>query len=70
MPQVYRGYVSPDVNDGVMGDPTCASPESGERFFNAIVDKISQFILDYASGNFDRYILLKGQIKILDVCEV
>ena len=59
MPQIYRGYVSPNITDGVMGDPTCASAESGERFFNAIVDKISKFILDYASGEFEKYILLR-----------
>ena len=45
--------------DGVMGDPTCASAESGEKFFNAIVNRISQFISDFAAGKTDKYVFLK-----------
>ena len=59
MPQIYKGYASPETTDGVMGDPTCASAESGEKFFNAIVNRISKFISDYASGRIDEYVLLK-----------
>jgi creatinine amidohydrolase len=59
MPQIYRGYASPETTEGVMGDPTCASADSGVKFFNAIVDKIAQFMSDYASGQIDKYVLLK-----------
>ncbi len=59
MPQIYRDIISPEITEGVMGDPTCASAESGEKFFNAIVDRISQFISDFASDKIDKYIILK-----------
>jgi len=59
MPQIYTGHPSPERITGVMGDPTCASAESGEKFFNAIVNRISQFISDFAAGKTDKYVLLK-----------
>ena len=59
MPQIYRDIISPEITEGVMGDPTCASAESGEKFFNAIVDRISQFISDFASDKIDKYVILK-----------
>jgi len=59
MPQVYTGYASPATTEGIMGDPTCATAESGKKFFDAIVNKVSEFISAYATGNIDKYVLLK-----------
>lgn len=59
MPQIYTGYSSPMTTEGIMGDPTCATPESGKKFFDAIVNKVSEFILDYAAGKIEKYTLFK-----------
>jgi creatinine amidohydrolase/Fe(II)-dependent formamide hydrolase-like protein len=33
---------------GVLGDPSCASPEAGSRYFTVVVDVLRRFIDDFA----------------------
>lgn len=39
---------------GVLGDPTIATKEKGERFLEAIVNEVAAFILDFAGWDLDQ----------------
>ncbi len=41
---MWQGWPHPETDDGVMGDPTVASVESGENFIKAIVNETSRIV--------------------------
>lgn len=50
--KVTLGLQWPDFSStGVLGDPTLASPEKGQRFFRAAVDAVTAFLREFATWN-------------------
>lgn len=55
--KVTVGLQWPDVSPtGVLGDPTLASPEKGERFFRAVVGAVAAFLREFATWTLGEHL--------------
>jgi len=41
------------TKDTGIGDPTAATPEKGEKYFNAVVEKVSQLLIDLSNADIN-----------------
>jgi creatinine amidohydrolase/Fe(II)-dependent formamide hydrolase-like protein len=39
--------------NGVLGDPTLATPEKGRRFFEAATKKAAEFLIEFSTWDLD-----------------
>ena len=50
---VVNKWPDPDNFDGIYGAPSRATKEKGEKYFNAMIEDIVEFIEEFRKGNYD-----------------